>query len=219
MERRDYLEYASITLEDTGLFNYKGRQSTTYNILTYNGITNLCQLFTMDDNNEIKMPGSVISGNFYIHDELKGIILLLRYKYLGEDKLSNLLNKKIDTKEIRVYGNHVTYGYPGDVFKGIYYGYLRENSQYINMMKLYKILKKCGFDQSNVKAIMDDIALNELDEIVLGEYLLNIDLECMSKICSKVKKEYTVLVNKLVILLDCYKNCSLEQDNNVVKKR
>ena len=36
-----------ITLENTGLFNYKGRKSTVYNRLKNNHITNLKQLFDL----------------------------------------------------------------------------------------------------------------------------------------------------------------------------
>lgn len=62
-----------ITLESTGLFNYKGGQSTVYNRLHDNNITNLKELFLAYDldygKNELKN-----NHNYYIHNEIDGII-------------------------------------------------------------------------------------------------------------------------------------------------
>ena len=46
---KNYLEFASINLEDTGLFNYKGGQSSVYNRFKDNGINTLQELFEADE--------------------------------------------------------------------------------------------------------------------------------------------------------------------------
>ena len=80
---------------------YKGGQSTVYNRLHDNNITNLKELFLTYDldygKNELKN-----NHNYYIHNEIDGIITLLKYKFLGIDSenLEMLLNYSHENKMV-----------------------------------------------------------------------------------------------------------------------
>ena len=73
----------SITLENTGLFNYKGKQSTVYNRLKNNNISTLKELFDLYDSNSIDYGKNELKYNYYIHNEIDGIVALLKFRFLG----------------------------------------------------------------------------------------------------------------------------------------
>lgn len=209
--RKDYSMFEHIKLEDTGVFNYKGRQSTVYNRFTDSGIETLKDLFELDDLDEINYGADKLlthQWNCHIHKEIKGIITLLRYKYLNEknDTLTRLFDFNIQTNEYVSINPYSQYGYPGDVFKSKVWKN-KENNFYT---KLYEILKSCGFDPSASKAILDDIYNKKIENITLGQYLSEIDINAIKTIFHKVQNEYKVFINVLSILLDYYKNVYLE---------
>ena len=85
-----------ITLENTGLFNYKGKQSSVYNRFKANKINTQKDLFYIINNNSLNYGNNELNENFYIHDEIDGIISLLKFKYLGiiPEKLNELLKNE-----------------------------------------------------------------------------------------------------------------------------
>lgn len=219
---KDYSSFSNIKLEDTGLFNYKGGQSSVYNRLRDNNITTLQELFEADDLNRIEYRNDKVGQNFYIHSELKGIIRLLRYKYLNEysyDLITLLDYKPVNVFAIRL--NQVDYGYPGYIFNQC----IRSKSKISSIFDFYRVLKQCGFDQSGVKAVLDLIYLKNSHEVslctfckidieaeTLVELLSQIPLEKIKKVFSKVPNEYVVFINVLTLLLDCYKNYELQEE-------
>jgi len=224
--QRDYSMFEHIKLEDTGLFNYKGRQSTVYNRFTDCGIETLKDLFELDDLDEINYGNDklVTSShiNLHIHKELKGIIALLRYKYLNEEsnKLTRLFDFRIEANEKISINPYAQYGYPGDVFKSK----VLSNKESNFYTKFYEILKSCGFDQTASKAILDDTHNKKIENITLGQYLSEFDINSIKTIFHKVQNEYKVFINVLSILLDYYKNVyleskELERENNNHKSK
>lgn len=146
--KKEYLELSNIRLEDTGFFNYKGGQSSVYNRLVDNNIKTLRDLFIADDLDQIEYGNDKLGQNFFIHSELKGIIKVLRYKYLNEksDKLINCLNyKPVNTLLLSL--NKIDYGYPGYVFNYTIRHEVKENS----ILEFYKVLKQCGLINSVLK--------------------------------------------------------------------
>ena len=224
---KDYSNVSNIRLEDTGLFNYKGGQCSVYNRLIFSKIRTLKDLFEADDLNKIEYGNDKVGQNFYIHAELKGIIKLLRYKYLNEksDELINSLNYR-PVNNLVLHLNQIDYEHPGYVFDYVVRHHVKVNSIY----EFYKILKQCGFDQFCTKAIIELIYMKQLNQdslnsfqlvkipdATLGELLSQIELEDVKKIFSKIPNEYPVFINILNTLLEYYKNYNL-QDIHAVKK-
>ena len=210
----------SITLEDTGLFNYKGRQSTVYNRLKSNNISTLKQLFDCYDNNMLDYGKNELKGNhnYYIHNEIIGIITLLKFKFLGikSDKLRELLDYKIHMNfNIEISDTHIKYGYPGDVCYSMYGNGRIPYSIIIPVTRFYRILKSCGFDQMGVKALIDIAYYQKIDNMSLGEFLSSLSLEEIKARFSKVPQELKPFLNILSIIDDFYKS----YDKDVVHKK
>lgn len=200
-----------ITLEDTGLFNYKGKQSTVYNRFKDNNIKTLKDLFDKLNNNELNYGKNELKNNhnYYIHNEINGIITLIKYKYLGiiPESLNNLLNYQINANDrITYFHPHPDYGFPGTILNNVY------GNEYINeetlkkINELYKVLKSCGFDQSATKALIDIAYEEKINNISLGEFLSNLSLEKINNQFKKINQELKAFLNILNIILDYYKN-------------
>lgn len=203
-----------ITLESTGLFNYKGGQSTVYNRLHDNNITNLKELFLAYDldygKNELKN-----NHNYYIHNEIDGIITLLKYKFLGIDSenLEMLLNYRIHMNfNIKISNVHRKYGYPGDVCYSIYGNKLILPQIFNVVDELYKVLKSCGFDQIGTKALIDIAYEQRINDISLGEFISNLSLDIIKTRFAKVPQELKPFLNTLNIIIDFYKNHNKEEN-------
>ena len=194
------------TLEDTKLFNYKDRQSTVYNRLTDCNITNLKELFSSYDNNTINYGKDKLGRNYYIHNEIDGIISLLRYKYLGivPEKLKELLEFEININYyIRI--SPYNYNYPGDVFNTVYQNEFIHPDIFHKIDEFYKTLKSCGFDQSSTKALIDIAYEEQITNTSLGNFLSNISPNKIKEKLKKVPQEYIPFTNILNIILDIYK--------------
>lgn len=93
-----------ITIEDTKLFNYKGKQNTVYNRFHDSNIKTLKDLFIAHQNNTINYGknNNPSNDNYYIHNEIDGIISLLKYKYLRiyPENLKELLNYQININNL-----------------------------------------------------------------------------------------------------------------------
>lgn len=226
MELKDYSKFCNIKLEDTGVFNYKGGQSSVYNRLINNNITTLKELFEADDLKKIQYGTDKLGQNYFIHSEIEGIIKVLRFKYLDEksDELVDLLDyKPINTLNIDL--NKVDYGYPGYVFNDV----IRFNSKTGAIYEFYKILKQCGFDQFCTKAILDliymrnidikdknsSLYLAKIDDINLAQLLSQIKLDEIKKMFSKIPNEYFVFINILNILLEHYKKYNIKTNKKI----
>lgn len=198
-------------LEDTGLFNYKNHQSTVYNRLHDNNITTLKELFKAHDNNEINYGKNELksNNNYYIHNEIKGIISLLKYKYLGivPQQLQELLNYKINTNYyININPYHKLYTRHEDVL----YSITRTQSidkKNINIIhEFYMILKSCGFNQVGTKTLIDLAYEKNINNISLGEFLSELSLEDIQKKFSNTPQELKPFLNILNIIKDFYHN-------------
>ena len=192
----------TITLEDTGLFNYNGGQSSVYNRLKESSINNLEDLFTQFALKTLDYGKDKLGQNNYIHNEINGIISLLIYKYLGRipANLNTLLKYKINMDiSVSIY-SYTSYGFPGDVFKNI-----DKSSCFAdNVDSFYKRLKSCGFDQTACKALIDIAYEERIVDVTLGDFLSNLSLDKIRVKFSKVQRELTPFLNILEIILDFY---------------
>lgn len=202
-----------ITLEDTGLFNYNGGQSSVYNRLKANGINNLEDLFMKFALKQINCGKDKLGKNNYIHDEINGIINLLIYKYLGKipDNLNVLLDYKINMNISVSIFPYTSYGFPGDVLKNI------DNRSFTaeRIDSFYKKLKSCGFDQTACKALIDIAHEEQINNISLGEFLYNLDEDKLRKRFEKVQRELIPFLNILGIIVDFYQSyCKVDTSSH-----
>lgn len=201
--------YKLIRLEDTGLFNYKGGQSTIYNRLHKNNIATLDELFKAHNNNSIDYgkKEDKQNKNYYLHQELDGIISLLKYKYLSiiPDKLKELLNYNINTNyNITIDKYHLKYNRPGDVLYSIPNSIFITEEDINSIYEFYMILKSCGFNQVGTKALIDIAYQENINNISLGEFLFNLSPDIIYKRFAKTPQELTPFMNILNIIKDFY---------------
>ena len=162
-----------------------------------NDILNLNNLFDLYDRNKLDLGLDKVYNNLFIHEEIKGITKLLRYKFLGEDLLlgKQLLKKyKVaDLKEIQE---------------------IKLNS--LNLIKnrealeFYKLLKSCGFTNNNIKYIIHDIKEKKIGKISLGEYLLEIN--SLNLVFEGMNDDERIIFQRKISLLANY--YSSKKDNN-----
>lgn len=210
----DELILSSIKLEDTGLFNHTGGQSTVFNRLINNNIKTLKQLF---DENQIQYGPNKMGDNYYIYDEIDEIIRLLKYKYIGvyPEQLKELLEFKVNTC-LMIATSSIDYGFPGKIFNALIRNKNTRHLAYAYINEFYKTLKSCGFNQTCSKALMDIAYSQKITGVTLGDFLSNLDLEEVKQLFAKVPQEYPVFVNILNILVYFYNN---ETKNNSHQKK
>lgn len=75
--------FEGIKLEDTGLMK-KSNKDPVYNRLSKSGITNLKELFELDDLQGINYGNTSSFFNVIAHMQARGVVKLLRTRYLGE---------------------------------------------------------------------------------------------------------------------------------------
>lgn len=188
----------SIKLEDTGLFNYNGGQSTVYNRLKDNQVDNIKDLFSQEIST-INI-GKALNNNLFIKEEIEGISSLLRWKYLSETTNSFLenLNYVIPGIYIIDYGI-IDYKNPGYTFKLIF-GYYKNRPQFVVFLELYRALKKCGLDIYLVKALLDDIIINDKKDITLAEYFSKLNPDEIINRLHNNPREQEVFLNIIHII-------------------
>lgn len=206
----------TVTIEKTGLFNYKGRQSTVYNRFSDNNIKTLKDLFLAHQNNTINYGKNNMptNHNYFIHNEINGIISLLKYKYLKiyPENLKKLLNYQINF-DFNIYiSPYSDYGYPGNVLKSI------NKHTDANIKKtitsLYKILKSCGFNQTQTKALIDIAYKKKLTNITLGEFLSSLSEFQITEKLRKIPGEIQPFINIISIIKDFQEEYNLLNNNN-----
>lgn len=204
-----------ITIEDTGLFNYKGKQNTVYNRFKNSNIKTLKDLFEAHANHTInygknEMPSN---NNYYIHDEIEGIISLLKYKYLRiyPERLDELLNYQINFNFNMYISPYSSHGYPGDVTKHRNDPRNKEVQRTIN--SFYKVLKSCGFNQTATKALIDIAYEQNLNNITLSEFLSNLSLDVIEEKFKKVPQELNPFINILNIINDFGKDYDIKKSH------
>lgn len=196
---------SNIMLSETGLFNYNGGQSSVYNRFVDNNVTNLKELFVLINNDNFNFGADKMGDNYYIHYEIKGIIMLLQYKYLGivQQDFNELMNFKINTCYPVAMSSFET-GYPGKIFNSILKNKLINNDTKTYIFSLYKTLKSCGFDNSSTKALIDYAFAQKIMDISLGDYLLSIDLDDIKKYFKRIPQEYIPFLNVYNIIMEYY---------------
>lgn len=209
-----------IYLENTGLFNYKGKQSTVYNRLRNNNITNLKELFFAYDSGTIDYGKNELKSNdnYYIHNEIDGIVTLLKFKFLGirSDKLSLLLDYNINMNyNIMISDVHCKYVFPGDVCYSVYRNEFVLPEIFNAVDEFYKVLKSCGFDQVGVKVLIDMAYEQKIENVSLGEFLCNLPIDMVGEKFVHVPQELKSFLNILNIIRDFYRE-RFKDDN---KKR
>lgn len=198
-----------IKLEDTGFFDL-GSRSSVYNRLKANGINHLDEL--LERNLETFDWGkNHFNDNYFVHDEIEGVISLLKFKYLGiqtsalETHLNFILNPGI--LEGKVTKNRV--GSPGYVFYHLIYRQKGE-PEYYNGLAIFQALKGCGFDFVMTKALLDHIYSHNIKNITLKEYFMNLnEFEIIPAFFQNPKEGnvflHVLLTIRNIILLDMKK--------------
>ena len=206
----------TITIEDTKLFNYKEKQNIVYNRLHDSKIKTLKDLFQAIENNTIHYGKNNIkkNNNYFIHNEIDGIISLLKYKYLRiyPDNLKELLNYQINFN-FNIYINpYSDYRYPGNLFKSIN----KETPKNIkeNIISFYKILKSCGFNQTATKTLIDIAYKKQLTNITLGQFLSTLTQEEIKTYLRKIPEEIQPFINILRIINDFQEEYNLLNNQN-----
>ena len=205
-----------ITIEDTGLFNYKGKQNTVYNRFHDSNIKTLKDLFLAHQNNTINYGknNNPSNDNYYIHNEIDGIISLLKYKYLRvyPDNLQELLNYQINFNFKLHISPYSDYGYPGNVIQNK--NDIR-NKEYIDSINsFYKILKSCGFNQTQTKTLIDIAYGEKIENITLSEFLSTLSIDKIKEKLKKVPQELNPFLNILNIIKDFQEEYKLLNNQN-----
>ena len=202
------------TIEDTNLFNYKGRQNIAYNRFHDSNLKTLNDLFIANQNNTINygknnMPSN---HNYYIHNEIDGIISLLKYKYLKiyPENLKELLNYQINF-DFNIYiSPYSDYGYPGNIFKSINKDIPKSIKETI--FSFYKILKSCGFNQTQTINLIDIAYKKHLTNITLGTFLSTLSPFEITETLRKVPAEIQPFLNILNIIKDFQEEYNLQNN-------
>lgn len=204
---KNYLEYKDFLLSDTGFFDYKNNQSSVYNRLSDNDINTLKELFDKDDENDINLGKTKLNNNFFIDEEVKGMIRILRYKYLNEvnEELSDLFNYEIKTDFYMNFTPYVNRNRNGKVFDLLIYYPENIKDAYPYILSFYKTLKSCGFEQYTCKVLIDYAYFNKVNNISLGEFLLSLDLNSLKSEFGKRPRVYGPFINVYSTLIKYYK--------------
>ena len=198
MKKNNYHKFSVINLYQTGLFNPNIRKNIVCNRLAKMGIFTLDKLFELYDKNKLAIGNDRSGNNFFIHEEIKGVVNLLRYKFLGEDLLLiKQLSKKYKVSDLEV-----------NLKFGINSINILKNKE---AFEFYKLLKSCGFSGSNTIAIISDIKENRIGKISLGEYLLEINGSYLPKFRQSSSYEETIFQRKVRLLSEYY---SLKKANH-----
>lgn len=192
----------TITIEDTKLFNYKGKQNTVYNRFHDSNIKTLKDLFIAHQNNTINYGknNNPSNDNYYIHNEIDGIISLLKYKYLRiyPENLQELLNYQINFNLKLHISTYSDYGYPGNVIQNK--KNLR-NKQHIEIINsFYKTLKSCGFNQTSTKVLIDIAYEEKIENITLGNFLSTLSIDKIKEKFKKTPQELNPFLNIIKII-------------------
>lgn len=205
----------TVTIEDTKLFNYKGRQNTVYNRFHDSNIKTLKDLFLAVENKNLNYGKNNMNTNhnYYIHNEIDGIISLLKYKYLRiyPDNLEELLNYQINFNFNIYISPYSDFGYPGNVFKSIDNN--TEKNIKENILSFYKILKSCGFNQTATKVLIDIAYEKQLTNITLSEFLSTLSVSRIKELLKKVPGEVQPFINILRIIND------FQEEYNLLNKK
>lgn len=217
----DDLMLRCVELKNTGLFNYKGKQSTVYNRFVSNNITTLGELFDAYDNNNLDYGKNELKSNhnYYIHDEIDGMVSLLRFKFLLIEpvRIRELLNYQIHMDlNINVSQASHQYGFPGDVCHSVYVTGFVSMEVFNKIDEFYKILKSCGFDQTAVKALIDIAYYQKIEGITLGDFLTGLSLDVISDRFYKGPQELKTFSNILNIIRDI---CEVYNNKDVQKHK
>lgn len=213
-EVNNYEEFKNILIEDTGLFNFKGGQSSIYNRLKESGVNTLQDLFKKYSLRELKYGANKIGDNDYIHNEMNGIISLLRYQYLNIEstQLNDCLTTSIDAYYPISISDYPT-GFPGEIFKTVMWRSYPGSKVYKDVSELFRLLKSCGFNLTCSKALIDYAYNKKVKEEKLGDFLLNINLNEIKQYFNKVSNDYTLFLNIYNIITKYYINICINNTN------
>ena len=205
-----------ITIEDTKLFNYKGKQNTVYNRLHDSKIKTLKDLFVAHQNKTINYGKNNMptNHNYYIHNEIEGIISLLKYKYLRiyPEKLQEYLEYKINFNFDIYISQYSSFGYPGDITK--HQNDPRNKLVRNSIDSFYKILKSCGFNQTSTKVLIDIAYEEKIENITLGNFLSTLSMDKIKEKLKKTPQELEPFQNILKIINDFQEEYNLLNNQN-----
>ena len=205
-----------ITIEDTKLFNYKGKQNTVYNRLHDSKIKTLKDLFVAHQNKTINYGknNNPTNHNYYIHNEIDGIISLLKYKYLRiyPENLQELLNYQINFNLKLHISPYSDYGYPGNVIQNKNDFRNKHPIEIIN--SFYKTLKSCGFNQTATKVLIDIAYEEKIENITLGDFLSSLSMDKIKEKFKTTPQELNPFLNILKIINDFQEEYNLLNNQN-----
>lgn len=204
-------------LSNTGLFNYKEKQNVVYNRFVSNKVDTLGELFRLYDSGGFNygVNNSKSDKNYYIHDEIDGIVALLKFRFLQIEpvKIRELLNYKIDMNfDININNQNLIDSSSFDICNLVYVDYGVSKDVVKKIDEFYKVLKSCGFNHISVKILINMAYLKRIQGITLEEFLSNLSLEEISLKFKDNEKELSPFLNILRIIQDI---CIVYNKNDV----
>lgn len=202
-----YSEFKNILIEELGLFDYKGNQCGIYNRLKESGVNTLQDLFQKYSSRKLKYGDNKLGDNKYIHNEMDGIINLLKYEYLNEEsiELNEYLNTIINA-HYRITVSSYPTGFPGEIFKAVMRNNYPTSIAYNDVNNLFRLFKSCGFNLTCSKALIDYAFYKQIKEEKLGDFLRGVDVNEIKHFFAKVPNDYILFLNIYNILDKYYKN-------------
>lgn len=205
---KNYSEFSKISIYDTGLVR---KSSYVAGVFKKNNIETLEELFKLDDELSINYGSNTVSSTYgscqHIRSQIRGIIKLIRYKYLSEDLY-------VDT----LYDNN--YNLASEYFKDTYIPadpstYPRRFSEFLNRhpdgKKLNIDFKDLGFSDNEIEIICKYAYRLNGNNFEFGKMFLNVAdgiVENMSEYNQRLfanKAEQMIFIEKIRLVSDYVK--------------
>lgn len=184
MKEVDYSKLGKLTLEETNLLSLKNSELIEF--IYNNEITKVSEFLKCMDNKSYQ-----ISTYNDVLLEANGLVNLIKYKYFKLPLVNDIyLGKKIEKMKFK---KNAT-GFESYAIN------LSDNR--INKPKsIYTVLTELGFNSWEREIILD-ITMNELDGMLLVDLLNNTYSRVI--INNKIDRDYEVLCNKILLILEYY---------------
>ncbi len=209
-------ELLKTSIEETSFFNYKGRQSSVFNRFKDNDINTIADLFRKYDSGIFNYGCNELHDNRFIHNEIDGIVNLLKFRYLGArcQSYDEILNEKVN---MNIYLSYVGTSpmYSGNIYRTVcYYEDYLTKCHVDEIIKLYRLLKSCGFDHAATKTLIDIAYESKVENITVGEFLLTVPIDVLSSKLEKTQRELIPCLKILKEIRRYYRQFVINNNDN-----
>lgn len=206
---KNYSQFHEISIYDTGLVR---KSSYVAGVFKKNNIENLEQLFRLDDELGINYGANTYANSYgncqHVRSQIRGIIKLIRYKYLKEELFA-------DT----IYDNN--YNLESRYFEGTYIPadpstYPPRFSEFLNRdtegMRLNVDFKKLGFNDNEIEIICKCAYKTSGSNFEFGSMFLKVAEEIMetfkeyNQYAFSNKSEQSIFIEKVGLISNYIKN-------------